>query len=92
MLTALSLIAPAFTMAGVYIILWVLVLIIGRHCMPIPAKIYLICCGIIDLTCLILQGIGGGMAGAAVSKNRYGARNESDVSWDNDSTHLDYNL
>jgi hypothetical protein len=57
-------------MAGVYITLWVLVLMLGRHSMPIPAKTYLIYCGIVDLTCLILQGAGGGMAGVAVSKKK----------------------
>jgi hypothetical protein len=57
-------------MAGVYITLWALVLILGRDRMPIPAKTYLICCGIVDLTCLILQGAGGGMAGAAISNKK----------------------
>jgi hypothetical protein len=61
-------IAPAFTMMGVYVILWGLVFILGHDTMPIPTKGYIICCVLVDLTCLSLQGAGGGLAGAAFSK------------------------
>jgi hypothetical protein len=55
-------------MAGIYVILYVLVPIVGRHTLPFPTKWYLIGCVIVDLVCLTLQGMGGGLAGAAFSK------------------------
>jgi hypothetical protein len=61
-------VAPAFTMMGVYVILWVLVLNLGHQTLPIPTKKYIIGCIVVDLTCLVLQGTGGGLAGAAFSK------------------------
>jgi len=68
MLITTGFIAPAFTMMGVYVILWALVLILGHHTTPIPAKKYIVCCMVVDLMCLSLQGAGGGLAGAAFSK------------------------
>lgn len=62
------LVAPAWTQAGIYVTLWVIINIIGRELSPVPAKLYLISCICIDVVCLTLQATGGGMAGAAFSK------------------------
>lgn len=60
--------APAFTQAGIYAILWVMVNLLGRHTSPLPPKVYIITFLIVDVVCLSLQAIGGGLAGAAFSK------------------------
>ncbi|MCJ1367956.1 hypothetical protein MMC16_007094 [Acarospora aff. strigata] len=60
--------APAFIQAGIYAILWVMTLLIGRHILPLPPKIYVITILVLDFVCLSLQAIGGGLAGAAFSK------------------------
>lgn len=60
--------APAWTQAGIYVTLWVIINYIGRERSPIPAKPYLISCICIDVVCLTLQATGGGRAGSAFSK------------------------
>ncbi|KAJ9666392.1 hypothetical protein H2201_003580 [Coniosporium apollinis] len=60
--------APAFTQAGLYVILWAYVQVLGRHTSPVPPKLYLITILCLDVICLSLQAIGGGLAGAAFSK------------------------
>lgn len=64
----IALLAPAFTQAGIYAILWVMVSLLGRHTSPLPPKVYIITFLIVDVVCLSLQAIGGGLAGAAFSK------------------------
>lgn len=59
---------PAWTQAGVYVALWVLITILGRHVSPLPPKTYLFICFWIDVVCLTLQATGGGLAGAANTK------------------------
>lgn len=60
--------APAFTQAGIYAVLWAMVSLLGRHTSPLPPKVYIITFLIVDVVCLSLQAIGGGLAGAAFSK------------------------
>lgn len=45
-----------------------MVLILGRHLLPFPPKVYVITILVVDFSCLSLQAIGGGLAGAAFSK------------------------
>lgn len=68
-LTVASLSAPAFMQAGIYIILYAMVSLLGPDTSPLPKKItlkfYLIAFGCVDIICLTLQSIGGALAGAA---------------------------
>lgn len=61
--------ALAFTTAGIYIILSVLIPIVGLHTSPLPPKPYLVIFMIVDFFSLLLQAIGGGMAVAAFTRN-----------------------
>lgn len=56
---------PAWTQAGVYIALWLLLKRIGMEKSPIKPAIYLWGCVIFDTVCLGLQAAGGGIAGTA---------------------------
>lgn len=56
---------PAWTQAGIYITLWVVIVLLGRHVSPLPPRTYLIICVCVDIVCLSLQATGGGLAGAA---------------------------
>ncbi len=44
-----------------------MVLFLGPHTSPLPPKVYIITFLIVDVVCLSLQAIGGGLAGAAFS-------------------------
>ncbi|MCJ1261606.1 hypothetical protein MMC22_001472 [Lobaria immixta] len=68
MQTATLIMGPAWTQAGVYVALWVLITILGGHVSPLPPKTYLFICFCIDVVCLTLQATGGGLAGAANTK------------------------
>ena len=63
-------IGPAWTQAGIYIVLWRLINILGRNVSPIPAATYLISTLCADVVCLTLQATGGGLAGSASSKGK----------------------
>jgi len=58
---------PAWTQAGVYCAMWVLVQILGSWVTPVPPVVYLWVCVIFDTVCLVLQAIGGGLAGDAAT-------------------------
>ncbi|TVY81224.1 Sphingoid long-chain base transporter [Lachnellula suecica] len=66
---ALLIFAPAWTMAGIYIILFRMIPILGRHSSPFPPKTCLSICLGVDFISLVLQATGGGMAGQSFSKN-----------------------
>lgn len=61
---------PAWTQAGIYITLWVVIVLLGRHVSPLPPRTYLIICVCVDIVCLTLQATGGGLAGAAYQKGK----------------------
>ena len=61
---------PAWTQAGIYITLWVVIVLLGRHVSPLPPRTYLIICVCVDVVCLALQATGGGLAGAAYQKGK----------------------
>ncbi len=65
MQTATLIMGPAWTQAGVYITLWLLFTVLGKHVFPLPPKTYLWICFVVDVVCLSLQATGGGLAGAA---------------------------
>ncbi len=46
-------------------ILWAFVQVLGRRTSPVPLKLYLVTILCLDMICLSLQAIGGGVAGAA---------------------------
>ncbi|KAJ7359704.1 RTA1 like protein-domain-containing protein [Mycena albidolilacea] len=56
---------PAYTQTGVYIALWLVLNVLGTEISPVPPKIYLVVVFLVDCVCLLLQAIGGGIAGAA---------------------------
>lgn len=60
-------IAPAWTTAGIYVILFRLIPILGPKSSPFPAKTCLLVCLGIDILSLALQAAGGGLAGRAFS-------------------------
>lgn len=53
---------PAWTQVGVYISIWYILRILGRRCSPVPPTTYLLIIFWVDLVCLVLQAIGGGIA------------------------------
>ena len=61
-------IGPAWTQAAVYVALWVLITILGRHVSPLPPKTYFFICFCIVIVCITLQATGSGLAGAANTK------------------------
>ncbi|KAI9689668.1 MAG: hypothetical protein M1820_010097 [Bogoriella megaspora] len=61
--------SPAFTQAGIYVVLWVVIQILGRETSPIPPKTYLVICICIDVICGILQATGGGLASSAFDED-----------------------
>ena len=61
---------PAWTQAGIYITLWVVIVLLGRHVSPLPPRTYLLICVCVDIVCLALQATGGGLAGAAYQKGK----------------------
>ncbi|PYI11105.1 putative RTA1 domain protein [Aspergillus sclerotiicarbonarius CBS 121057] len=61
--------APAFTTAGIYGVLGQLIPIIGQDKSPLTPKQYLVIFMTVDFFSLLLQAIGGGVAGAAFSAN-----------------------
>ncbi|KAL9080227.1 MAG: hypothetical protein Q9157_000949 [Trypethelium eluteriae] len=65
---AVLILSPAFTQAGIYVVLWVLVVILGREVSPVPPKTYLGICFGIDVICGTLQATGGGLAASAVDE------------------------
>lgn len=65
MQTAVLIMGPAWTQAGIYITLWVIIVLLGRHVSPLPPRTYLLICACVDIVCLALQATGGGLAGAA---------------------------
>ncbi|KAL2819625.1 RTA1 like protein-domain-containing protein [Aspergillus cavernicola] len=67
MQTASLITGPGWAQAGIYLTLWVVIRSVGRHVSPFPPKTYLAICFCIDLVCLSLQAVGGGLAGAAYS-------------------------
>jgi hypothetical protein len=62
-------VAPAWTTAGIYIILFRIIPILGKHSSPFPPKICLLICLCADIISLVLQASGGGMAGQSFSKD-----------------------
>lgn len=63
-------IGPAWTQAGIYITLWVIIVTLGREVSPLPPRTYLLICVCVDIICLALQATGGGLAGAAFQKGK----------------------
>lgn len=63
-------IAPAITTAGIYSILAMMIPILGEHNSPLKPRLYLIIFLTVDFFSLLLQGIGGGLAGAAFSQKK----------------------
>lgn len=61
---------PAWTQAGIYITLWVIIVLLGRRVSPLPPRTYLLVCVCVDIVCLALQATGGGLAGAAYQKGK----------------------
>jgi hypothetical protein len=59
--------APAWTTAGIYVILSRMIPILGKQSSPFPAKPCLFICLGIDIISLALQAAGGGLAGRAFS-------------------------
>ncbi|EHL03267.1 putative Sphingoid long-chain base transporter RSB1 [Glarea lozoyensis 74030] len=66
---ALLVFAPAWTTAGIYVILFRMIPIVGERSSPISAKTCLFVCLGIDITSLVLQAVGGGLAGQAFSSD-----------------------
>ncbi|RHZ57057.1 hypothetical protein CDV55_103341 [Aspergillus turcosus] len=61
--------APAFTTAGIYGVLSLMIPIIGYDKSPLRPNLYLVIFMTVDFFSLLLQAVGGGLAGAAFSKN-----------------------
>ncbi|KAH2567324.1 hypothetical protein KXV70_005297 [Aspergillus fumigatus] len=61
--------APAFTTAGIYGVLGLMIPIIGQDKSPLQPNLYLIIFMMVDFFSLLLQAVGGGLAGAAFSQN-----------------------
>lgn len=64
-----AIVAPAFTTAGIYGILALVVPIVGRDKSPLSPRLYLIIFMLVDFFSGSLQAIGGGLAAAAFSEN-----------------------
>ena len=62
---AILIMSPAFTQAAIYVVLWVMIVILGRESSPVPPKLYLSICFSIDVICGTLQATGGGLAASA---------------------------
>ncbi|TVY42392.1 Sphingoid long-chain base transporter [Lachnellula occidentalis] len=60
---AILIFSPAFTTAGIYIILFRMIPILGKHSSPFPPKLCLFICLGVDIVSLTLQAAGGGLAG-----------------------------
>ncbi|TVY32871.1 Sphingoid long-chain base transporter [Lachnellula subtilissima] len=65
---AILIFSPAFTTAGIYIILFRMIPILGKHSLPFPPKLCLLLCLGIDIVSLSLQAAGGGLAGQSFHK------------------------
>ncbi|KAH1656061.1 hypothetical protein KXX15_006023 [Aspergillus fumigatus] len=61
--------SPAFTTAGIYGVLGLMIPIIGQDKSPLQPNLYLIIFMMVDFFSLLLQAVGGGLAGAAFSQN-----------------------
>ncbi|GIJ85948.1 hypothetical protein Asppvi_004819 [Aspergillus pseudoviridinutans] len=61
--------APAFTTAGIYGVLSLMIPLIGEDKSPLRPKSYLLIFMTVDFFSLLLQAVGGGLAGAAFSQN-----------------------
>ncbi|KAL3427432.1 rta1 domain-containing protein [Phlyctema vagabunda] len=64
---SLLIIAPAVTMAGIYIVLFRMIPILGQHTSPFPPKICLTICLVVDCISLVMQAVGGGLVSTASS-------------------------
>ncbi|TVY88059.1 Sphingoid long-chain base transporter [Lachnellula willkommii] len=60
---AVLIFSPAFTTAGIYIILFRMIPLLGKHTSPFPPKLCLSLCLAVDIISLSLQAAGGGLAG-----------------------------
>jgi hypothetical protein len=61
--------APAWTTAGIYVVLFRMIPIVGRQASPfLPKTCLLICLGV-DIISLSLQAVGGGLAGQAFTSD-----------------------
>jgi hypothetical protein len=67
MLTWTAILAPAWTTAGAYIVLFKIVPILGKNSCPFPPRTCLSTCLSVDIISLILQATGGGLAGQSFS-------------------------
>ncbi|TVY30195.1 Sphingoid long-chain base transporter [Lachnellula hyalina] len=65
---AILIFSPAFTTAGIYIILFRMIPILGKHSSPFPPKLCLLLCLGIDIVSLSLQAAGGGLAAQSFHK------------------------
>lgn len=63
--TCALIMGPAWTQAGVYISLWVLILKVGKETCPLKPQVYLWTSVNVDTVCLGLQAAGGGIAASA---------------------------
>jgi hypothetical protein len=61
---------PAWFQAGIYISLWVVIVLLGRRVCPVPPRTYLLTCVCFDIVCLVLQATGGGLSGAAFEEGK----------------------
>ncbi|TVY13435.1 Sphingoid long-chain base transporter RSB1 [Lachnellula arida] len=59
---AILIFSPAFTTAGIYIILFRMIPLLGKHTSPFPPKLCLLLCLAVDIISLSLQAAGGGLA------------------------------
>ncbi|KAL5358773.1 hypothetical protein BJX96DRAFT_173753 [Aspergillus floccosus] len=64
-----SSIPPAFTTAGIYGVLSLMIPIIGQDKSPLRPNLYLIIFIAVDFFSLLLQAVGGGLVGAASGQN-----------------------
>ncbi|KFY41545.1 hypothetical protein V494_02929 [Pseudogymnoascus sp. VKM F-4513 (FW-928)] len=62
--------APALTTAGIYTTLAMMIPILGQHTSPLKPKLYLIIFLTIDIISLVVQGVGGALAGQAFGKKQ----------------------
>ena len=67
---AVLILSPAFIQAAIYVVLWVLIIILGRETSPVPPKTYLGICFSIDVVCGTLQATGGGLATSAFDEGQ----------------------
>ena len=62
--------SAAWTQAGVYIALWLLIKAVGEQISPLPPHFYLWVCVCVDSVCLSMQAVGGDLASGAVHANQ----------------------